>query len=98
MSQGRTLISLVAERQDLDHFRPKIWICSFEMSRSLVREIPLVARNAFGRVYDRSLTYGTSSVEKAREKRVYCRFFDDRDYEGQDAVFGLDSKLAELVN
>ncbi|MDX1946483.1 MAG: serine protein kinase [Pirellulaceae bacterium] len=99
MSTGRTIISLVAERQDLDQFRKKNWIGTFEDYLDLVRQHPEVARNAFERVYDMVLAAGTEVHEISRgERRVHYRFFDDPENDGRDAVFGLDESLESFVN
>jgi len=98
MNTGRDIISLVATRQDLEQFRRKNWIGNFEQYLDLVRERPQVTRNAFQRVYDMILSYGTTTYESCREKRVRYRFFDDPDDGGRDAVFGLDSALEHLVH
>ena len=98
MAEGHGIISLVAERQDLDQFRRKNWVGTFESYLDLVREHPEVTRNAFERVYDMVMSYGTDTYEEAREKKVHYRFFDDPDDDGRDAVFGLDVPLNELVN
>ena len=47
MSDGREIISLVAERQDCEQFRRKNWVGTFEEYLDLVREHPEVTRNAF---------------------------------------------------
>ncbi|HEX3657093.1 MAG TPA: serine protein kinase [Pirellulales bacterium] len=98
MSEGRSIISLVADRQDLQQFRKKNWIGSFEAYLDLVRTNPRATRNAFQRVYDMILSYGTEVVEKHREKHVRYRFFSDPDNDGADAVFGLDQTLGLLIN
>ncbi len=98
MIDGRGIISLVAERQDLDQFRRKHWEGGFEEYLDLVRTIPGVTRNAFERVYDMVLSYGTETYEQHREKRVHYKFFGDPDHNGEDAVFGLDESLGLLVN
>jgi serine protein kinase len=98
MSSGSSIISLIAERQDLDQFRRKNWVGSFESYLDLVRQDPLVTRNAFERVYDMILSYGTETYEVNREKHVRYRFFDDPDHGGEDAVFGLSDSCARLVN
>jgi serine protein kinase len=98
MSEGRSIISLVADRQDLQQFRKKNWIGSFEAYLDLVRTNPRATRNAFQRVYDMILSYGTEVVEKHREKHVRYSFFSDPDNDGADAVFGLDQTLGLLVN
>ena len=98
MSEGRTIISLVAERQDLEQFRKKTWEGSFEDYLNLVRADGTVTRNAFERVYDMVISYGTKAYEEARHERVRYHFFDDPDDSGADAVFGLDEALQSLVN
>jgi serine protein kinase len=98
MSDGRSIISLIAERQDLHQFRKKNWIGTFEAYLDLVRENPKVTRNAFERIYDMILTKGTEVVEKFRDRQVRYKFFSDPDQNGEDAIYGLDAPLAELVN
>jgi serine protein kinase len=99
MTNGRQIISLVAQQQDLEQFRKKNWIGTFEDYLDLVRSNPLVTRNAFERVYDMILSYGTDLIEESRgEKRIKYRFFDDPDNEGRDAVFGLIEPLEQFVN
>lgn len=99
MTVGRSIISLVASRQDLDQFRKKNWTGTFEEYLDLVRTSPLVARNAFERVYDMIQSYGSDVYEESRgERRVSYRFFQDPDNGGRDAVFGLDESLEAFVN
>ena len=82
MSNGSSIISLIAERQDLEQFRKKTWSGTFEEYLDLVRNDPKVVRNAFERVYDMILSYGTETYEVNREKHVRYRFFDDPDHGG----------------
>ncbi len=98
MNHGREIISLVAQRQDLDQFRRKNWEGTFEEYLDLVRSEPRATRNAFERVYDMIMSYGTDTYEESREKRVRYHFFSDPDDNGRDAVFGLDGPLWMLVN
>jgi serine protein kinase len=98
MAGGRSIISLIGERQDVEQFRRANWVGTFEEYLDIVRERPEVTRNAFERVYDMILSYGTETREDAREKRVHYRFFDDPNDSGADAVYGLDSALEALVN
>jgi serine protein kinase len=98
MRAGRDIISLVAQRQDLDQFRKKNWEGTFEEYLDLVRETPRVTRNAFERVYDMILSYGTETYEEFRERHTRYLFFRDPDDGGRDAVFGLDNSLGALVN
>src|SRR6478752_8404419 len=99
MSHGREIVSLVAQRQDLEQFRQKNWVGSFEDYLDLVRQKPEVTRNAFERVYDMIMAAGTTVYEESRGmKRVHYKFFDDPENDGRDAVFGLDEPLEHLVN
>ena len=96
---GQEIISLVAERQDLDQFRRKTWEGSFEEYLDLVKQDPKVTRNAFQRIYDMIIAYGVDVYEPSRgEKRKHYRFFDDPRKDGKDAVFGLDVPLEMLVH
>jgi serine protein kinase len=99
MNQSREIISLVSSRQDLEQFRKKHWIGTFEEYLDIVRDNPKVARNAFERCYDMICSYGSESHEVGRgEHRVHYRFFDDPEDMGRDAVFGLDESLDAFVN
>ncbi len=98
MSGGNEIISFVASRQDLNQFRRKNWEGSFEEYLDIVAADPAITRNAFERVYDMVMSYGTTTYDVGRDKRVRYKFFDDPDENGRDAVFGLDSPLQALVN
>jgi serine protein kinase len=99
MTTGKSIISLIAGRQDLEQFRRKSWVGTFEEYLDLVRENPAVARNAFERVYDMVMSYGTHVYDESRGvKRTHFKFFDDPDNGGRDAVFGLDETLESFVN
>jgi len=99
MSKGRNIIALIGQRQDLEQFRKKHWEGSFEEYLDIVRQAPQTTRNAFQRVYDMILSYGTETYEPSRgETRTHYKFFNDPIDDGRDAVFGLDEPLEHLVN
>jgi len=99
MNYGREIISLIAQRQDLEQFRRKNWVGTFEEYLELVHRHPEVTRNAFERVYDMIMAAGTTVYEESRGvKRIHYHFFDDPDNDGRDAVYGLDEPLGHLVN
>lgn len=98
MNAGREIMSLVGQRQDLEQYRREHWIGSFEEYLDIVRENPHVTRNAYQRVYDMIMSYGVDEYEVCRERRFHYRFFDDPDDGGQDAIFGLDQILQDLVH
>ncbi len=96
---GREIVNLIAQRQNLDTYRKKNWFGNFEEYLDLIKQHPEVTRNAFERVYDMVMSYGTDVIEEQRGvKRMHYRFFDDPDNGGKDAVFGLDESLEMLVN
>ncbi len=98
MPGGRDIISLVAQRQDINQFRRKNWEGTFEEYLDLVTADAHPTRNAFERVYDMIMAAGTSTYEVGRDRRVRYKFFDDPEDHGRDAVFGLDGPLQALVN
>ena len=98
MTRGQDIVSTIADRQDLDQFRKKNWVGTFEQYLDLVRENPRITRNAFARVYDMITSYGMETSEESGEKHPHYRFFDDPLDNGLDAVYGLEGALATLVN
>ena len=82
MPDGRTIVQMVAQRQDLEQFRRKNWEGTFDAYLDIVRERPEVARNAFERVYDMIVSYGTTAYEEGRDKHVRYNFFSDPDEGG----------------
>lgn len=96
---GSAIVDLIAQKQDLQHFRAKHWEGSFAEYLDIVAQNPSVARNAYERVYDMVMSYGSYSYEVSRsESRSHYKFFDDPDNDGADAVFGLDASLEQFVN
>ena len=95
---GESIVTLIAQRQDIEQFRKKNWVGSFAEYLDLVKADPRCTRNAFQRVYDMVTAAGSHTYEVAREKRTHYRFFDDPDGHGRDAIFGLEEALEQLVN
>jgi serine protein kinase len=98
MSDGREIITLVAQRQDCEQFRRKNWLGTFAEYLDIVRKRPEVTRSAFQRIYDMILSYGTEVSERGRDKQVHYRFFDDPAGGGKDAVYGLREAMGNFVN
>ncbi len=95
---GRNIIALVGQRQDSQQFRRTNWTGTFEQYLDIVQDQPQVTRNAFERIYDMVMSYGTSTFQEARETRTHYHFFDDPQDDGADAVFGLSTTLEQIVN
>ena len=70
----------------------------FEDYLQIVRERPQVTRNAFQRVYDMIISYGTEEYIDNKKKLVRYNFFKDEIDGGSDAIFGLDIPLMRLVH
>ena len=98
MTTGQDILTLVKERQNLDQFRKEHWVGTFKDYLDLVQQNPRITRNAYQRIYDMIMSYGTECYDVGREQRTHYRFFDDPFDQGKDAVFGLQSALEDLVN
>src|SRR3954467_4058795 len=97
-SVATSMVAQIAAMQDYDRYRDLAWEGSFEEYLALVRERPQATRNAFQRVYDMVISYGTEEYIDNKKKPVRYNFFRDEIDEGKDAVFGLDIPLMRLMN
>jgi len=100
MSNGSTqsILGMIATMQDVEEFRALNWEGSFEEYLDIVREDPSVSRNAYQRLYDLIISFGTEEYTEYKKRIVRYRFFDDPFENGKDAVFGIDVHLMKLVN
>ncbi|MFQ5894226.1 MAG: PrkA family serine protein kinase [Nitrospinota bacterium] len=98
MRNGRDIISLIQDLQSEAHFREQTWEGSFGEYLDIVRRYPQVTRNAFQRLYDMILSYGTEEVLVAKKKITRYNFFKDPVESGKDAIFGLDEPLMKMVD
>src|SRR6266850_2408466 len=92
------LISLVDKRLDSTHFREQHWEGSFWEYLDIVVEHPSVGRNAFQRVYDMVLSYGSENYTQFKQEYIRYHFFADPIDKGADAIFGLERPLMQLVD
>lgn len=86
------------ENYKLDDFSHLHWVGSFQDYLNVVMKNPKVARNAFQRIYDMIISYGTSTYTEYKKEITRYHFFDDPLGTGEDAVFGIDVHLMKLVN
>ncbi len=98
MSAGSDLIAQMAGRQNLADYQKKHWHGTFAEYLDIIRRDPKVTRTAYQRVYDMILAHGIEEIIVNKEKFARYRFFDDPIGQGQDAIFGLDRTLMNLVN
>jgi serine protein kinase len=95
---NNSLMDLIRQRYSTSEYHKEHWEGSFDEYLALVKRNPRVTRNAFQRVYDMIMSYGTETIHHHRDRTTRYKFFDDPDNGGADAVFGLEKPLAELVN
>ena len=62
------------------------------------RRQPVGARNAFQRVYDMILSYGSEPFQQFKQEYIRYTFFADPIDNGADAIFGLERPLMQLVD
>ena len=93
-----SMVAQIAAMQDYDLYRDLAWEGSFEEYLAIVRERPQVTRNAFQRMYDMVISYGTEEYIDNKKKLIRYNFFHDEIDEGKDAIFGLDIPLMRLVH
>ncbi|MCH8251321.1 MAG: serine protein kinase [Planctomycetes bacterium] len=98
MANSEDLLALVSERVNPERFREQHWEGSFKEYLDLVTATPRIARNAFQRIYDMIMHFGTERYTHLREEMVRYKFFADPIGNGSDAIFGLDKASMNLVD
>lgn len=89
---------MITKLHSVEDYRHLHWEGSFAEYLELVRENPNLARNAFQRMYDMIMSYGTRTYTDYKKEITHYNFFDDPIDNGKDAVYGLDVQLMKLVN
>ncbi len=92
------ILGMIAELQDVQQYQELTWEGSFSDYLEILREDPGVARNAYQRLYDCIMHFGTEEYTEYKKRIVRYKFFDDPIDNGKDAVFGIDVHLMKLVN
>src|SRR5689334_6738936 len=89
---------VLGDTNAVKEFRNFHWEGSFSEYLDVVKKNPRICRNAFQRMYDMVLSWGTSSYVEYKKNIIRYKFFDDPIDNGKDAVFGLDVQLMKLVH
>ncbi|HWQ11303.1 MAG TPA: serine protein kinase [Roseiflexaceae bacterium] len=95
---GASLLQLVSELQDRKKFQDLNWTGTFAEYLEIVARDPRVTRNAFQRIYDMIMAYGTEEFIDAKKRLIRYKFFSDPSFDEGDAVYGLEIPLMRLVN
>ncbi|MCK4343025.1 MAG: serine protein kinase [Phycisphaerae bacterium] len=97
MSNTESILSAIDQHLDSDRFRQQHWEGSFFEYLEMVVANPRLAQNAFQRLYDMILHFGTKKYTYMKQDYVHYNFFDDPFDNGADAIYGLDPALMRLV-
>jgi serine protein kinase len=89
---------MLGEIQDPKQFQQLNWRGTFADYLELATNDPKVTRNAFQRIYDMIMSYGTEEFIDAKKRLIRYKFFSDASFDGDDAIFGLEIPLMRLVN
>ena len=98
MTAKDDLLSIVESKLDPKQFREQHWEGSFFEYLQMVSSNPRIARNAFQRLYDMIVHFGSERYTRMREEQVRYHFFSDPIDEGKDAIYGLETSLMALVD
>jgi serine protein kinase len=97
-SSKNPLAALIDRKLDVNNFRDQHWEGTFWEYLDLVMDNPAVCRNAFQRVYDMILSYGSENYTQFKQEYIRYHFFADPIDKGADAIFGLERPLMQLVD
>jgi serine protein kinase len=98
MAKSNALVGIIDKKLDTNRFREQHWEGSFWDYLDIAQENPSVARNAFQRVYDMVLSYGSDPFTQFKQDYTRYRFFADPIDHGGDAIYGLERPLMQLVD
>ena len=98
MAKSNALVGIIDRKLDVNRFREQHWEGSFWDYLEIAQETPTVARNAFQRVYDMVLSYGSEPFTHFKQDHTRYRFFADPIEGGADAIYGLERPLMQLVD
>ncbi len=97
-SVSSPLSALIDKKLDTQTFKLQHWEGTVGEYLELAWQNPAVVRNAFQRVYDMILSYGSESFTLFKQEYTRYRFFSDPIDGGADAIFGLERPLMQLVD
>jgi len=98
MADKNAIWEMVDKSLDTQSFRDEHWEGSFDDYLDIVTRNPMVARIAFQRIYDMILHFGTERYTKMKQDYVRYKFFSDPIGNGEDAIYGMENALMQLVD
>ncbi len=97
MTDDRALFELVRDNQEQAEYAAFHWQGSFGEYLESLAEDPLPARNAWQRLLGMLEWMGWDAVDGERDVRRW-KIFDDPFNRGEDAIYGLEQPLSQLVD
>ena len=95
---GEQLTSLIESRLDRESFQDHHWEGTFFDYLDICAENPGAVRNAYQRLYDAIMSFGSKDYRVFKRDCVRYHFFSDPFADGADGVYGLDLALMQLVD
>jgi serine protein kinase len=96
-SSAVDIVQRIRERQNPTQYQDLHWEGSLPEYLEMVQRNPALARNAFQRIYDMIMSFGTRRYTEYKKEITHFTFFDDPIGGGRDAIFGLDVALMKMV-
>ncbi len=98
MATSEDILSIIDKNLNPETFREQHWEGTFNEYLQMVIRRPQIARNAFQRLYDMVVHFGTERFARMRQDYVRYHFFSDPLEHNKDAIFGLEPALMQLVD
>lgn len=98
MPYKEKFLSLVDQYTEASAYDELHWEGTLTDYLDIASQRPDALRNAFQRVYDMIISFGTEEYVENKEKLIRYKFFLDPNGGGKDAVYGLERPLIHLVN
>lgn len=92
------LTAIIESRLDRKRYQDHHWTGSFFDYLDMVNANPGLLRNAYQRAFDAIMAHGSEHYKLFKKECVRYHFFSDPFDRGQDAIFGLDFALMQLVD
>lgn len=98
MPYQQEILTLIDKYTEESAYHELHWEGTMADYLKIAGQSPEVLRNAFQRIYDMIISYGTEQYIENKEKLTRYKFFSDPGNDGKDAVYGLERPLMHLVN
>ncbi len=98
MATATAILDSLRTEIDTTDFQKLHWEGGFADYLDIVLKNPGVTRTAFQRLYDMILSHGTEDVYENKEKQTRYKFFTEFAGKHADGIYGLDRRIAQLVN